>query len=87
MIWGRDKNSVDILAELVEHLAIVGKGLDFLGVDILGLGPFLELHVALLIDVNSADELLIHVCVQVGETAAAAANLDEANFVPGILGV
>ena len=82
-----NEHGVALLAELVEHLPVIGENLKLARVAAFvrqqfsdGLNPFL-------VHVHDGDEIFIEGCFEVLHRAAAAADLDAADLLTGIGGM
>ena len=90
VVIGRgDEHGVDLLADLVEHLPVVGEGLKLVGlVLLLFVGERLADHgEAFLAGIDDGDEVLAQHRFDVRHAASARADDDAAEFVAGIGGV
>ena len=88
MVWRGDEHGVHSIADLVEHLPVIGEDRQRVGIAALALEPFLHDGVPVLLHIDNGDEMLVFRGGQVrGGAASATADLDEADLLAGVGGV
>ena len=59
MVGGGDEDRVDLLADLVEHHAVIGEDLELVGIHLFILQPFFDFRVGFLVGIHDGDQVLL----------------------------